>query len=510
MEGMRRIDEWGRIVEQLPALDHVFELDYGLLADRLAEIPDDVNTLLRLFDGRRTLERVVEEADYDDLAAAGVISKLYFEGIIREARSPRGEGEAQGAREATPPPETPAEPPQFAPAPELTPPSGILAPGGAARAAGRSASAVRGSSPHAGPTPEPEGVDWFAGPAAPASAPPEERPRVLPFPSRSPEPAAPEPAPRRPAAEAFDPFAQGPLPPAPPEEPLPHPARPAPGAGYRPPTQFSFPVPPPGTLPLPPSLGGSAPVAPRLQPQESAPPSARASAAKGLPGPAARTGPRAPIAIGIAVAVVAIGIGAWLALGRGGEPGETRLPGPPEPSPAPGQAGAPAATAPPPATATPAPDAPPSPVAPPVAVLPPAPSPATPARPPPSSPAAPSPDAAYREALASADRKYEAGSYAAAIADYRRAVAIRETGPSLVGLARALYDGNLPLEARSSLERSVAVDPRYAPAYLLLGTIHQAEGRNAEARAAYERFLEIEPRGEQARAVREIVAKQLQ
>ena len=31
MEGMRRIDEWGRIVEQLPALDRIFEIDYTLL-----------------------------------------------------------------------------------------------------------------------------------------------------------------------------------------------------------------------------------------------------------------------------------------------------------------------------------------------------------------------------------------------------------------------------------------------------------------------------------------------
>ena len=65
MEGMRRIDEWGRIVEQLPALDRVFGIDYPILGERLAEIPDDVNTLLRLFDGRRTLEAVIEEADYE-------------------------------------------------------------------------------------------------------------------------------------------------------------------------------------------------------------------------------------------------------------------------------------------------------------------------------------------------------------------------------------------------------------------------------------------------------------
>ncbi|HSN90871.1 MAG TPA: response regulator, partial [Anaeromyxobacteraceae bacterium] len=130
MEGMRRIDEWGRIVEQLPPLDRAFEVDYGVLGERLAEIPDDVNALIRLFDGRRTLERVVEEADYDDLAAAGVISKLYFEGIIRERRAPPAEAAAQGGREETPPPDGPEAPPPFEPgSPELTPPSGILAPG---------------------------------------------------------------------------------------------------------------------------------------------------------------------------------------------------------------------------------------------------------------------------------------------------------------------------------------------------------------------------------------------
>jgi hypothetical protein len=236
---------------------------------------------------------------------------------------------------------------------------------------------------------------------------------------------------------------------------------------------------------------------------------ARAPVGQGVAG--ARPASRTPIAIGIAIAVVAIGIGALLALGRGGEPARTPPPAPSDPGA--GQAGAapaapPAASAAP--TADPATGSPSSPATPPTAVQPsaptPAPAPTPPARPPPP----PSPDAAYREALASAERKYEAGSYVAAIADYRRAVAIRETGPSLVGLARALYDADRPLEARTSLERSVAVDPRYAAAYLLLGTIHQAEGRNAEARAAYEKFLEIEPRGEQARAVREIVAKQLQ
>ncbi len=84
MEGMRRLDEWGRMLEQLPPLETVFELDYSQLPDRLSEIPDEVNGLLRLFDGRRSLSKVVDDSDFEDLAALGIISKLYFEGLIRE------------------------------------------------------------------------------------------------------------------------------------------------------------------------------------------------------------------------------------------------------------------------------------------------------------------------------------------------------------------------------------------------------------------------------------------
>ncbi|MHB8877404.1 MAG: response regulator [Myxococcaceae bacterium] len=87
MEGMRRLDEWGRMLEQLPPLETIFEIDYRQLADRLSEIPDEVNGLLRLFDGKRTLSRVVDDSDFEDLAALGIISKLYFEGLIRELGS---------------------------------------------------------------------------------------------------------------------------------------------------------------------------------------------------------------------------------------------------------------------------------------------------------------------------------------------------------------------------------------------------------------------------------------
>jgi DNA-binding response OmpR family regulator/Flp pilus assembly protein TadD len=85
MEGMRRLDEWGRLAEQLPRLDTVFEVNADELLARLAEIPDEINTILRHFDGERTLIDVVDRCTQDDLETLSAVSKLYFEGLIVQA-----------------------------------------------------------------------------------------------------------------------------------------------------------------------------------------------------------------------------------------------------------------------------------------------------------------------------------------------------------------------------------------------------------------------------------------
>ena len=82
MEGMRRVDEWGLMLEQLPPLQSRFDIDYREFASRLAEIPDEVNSILRLFDGQRTLMEIVDASDFGDLEALNIISKLFFEGLI--------------------------------------------------------------------------------------------------------------------------------------------------------------------------------------------------------------------------------------------------------------------------------------------------------------------------------------------------------------------------------------------------------------------------------------------
>jgi CheY-like chemotaxis protein len=84
MEGMRRLDEWGRLLEQAPRLDAVFDVDDSMLGERLGEIPDEINGLLRHFNGRRNLMEVIDAGPLGDLEALNVISKLYFEGLIAE------------------------------------------------------------------------------------------------------------------------------------------------------------------------------------------------------------------------------------------------------------------------------------------------------------------------------------------------------------------------------------------------------------------------------------------
>ncbi|HEX3771661.1 MAG TPA: response regulator [Polyangiaceae bacterium] len=82
MEGMRRVDEWGRLCEQLPPLSTVFEIDHQQLLERLNEIPDELNGILRLFDGERTLVQVVDDSPFEDLSTLSTITKLYFEGLL--------------------------------------------------------------------------------------------------------------------------------------------------------------------------------------------------------------------------------------------------------------------------------------------------------------------------------------------------------------------------------------------------------------------------------------------
>jgi len=87
MEGMRRLDERARLAELLPSFDAILEVDHALLGERLASLPDEVNPVLRLFDGRKELARVLEDTPLDDLACLSIAARLYAVGILREVQA---------------------------------------------------------------------------------------------------------------------------------------------------------------------------------------------------------------------------------------------------------------------------------------------------------------------------------------------------------------------------------------------------------------------------------------
>jgi len=91
LEGMKRLDERNRLAGGLPDLNAVFEVNYRVLAERLSEIPDEVNAVLRLFDGSRTLAHVVDDCQLPDPEAMAIAIRLRDEGIIHNVSHPAAE-----------------------------------------------------------------------------------------------------------------------------------------------------------------------------------------------------------------------------------------------------------------------------------------------------------------------------------------------------------------------------------------------------------------------------------
>jgi DNA-binding response OmpR family regulator len=84
MEGMRRLDEWSRLSELLPSFDAVLEVDAEILRERLRDMPDDQNEMVRLIDGKKSVGELLRAHGGDHVEALRKVVDLYFEGMVRE------------------------------------------------------------------------------------------------------------------------------------------------------------------------------------------------------------------------------------------------------------------------------------------------------------------------------------------------------------------------------------------------------------------------------------------
>ena len=78
-----------------------------------------------------------------------------------------------------------------------------------------------------------------------------------------------------------------------------------------------------------------------------------------------------------------------------------------------------------------------------------------------------------------------------------------------VGLANCYFETNDTRHAVDHAQAAVKLDPTYARAWLLLGSIYQSQNKRASARQAYEKYLKLAPNGEFAHDVRVILTKVL-
>jgi CheY-like chemotaxis protein/tetratricopeptide (TPR) repeat protein len=87
VEAMRRMDELVRIAQKLP-METQLAIDVEKLAERLAILPDEVNGVLRHFDGARSLRAAIDLSPLDDLATVEVVQRLIEDGVLRAASRP--------------------------------------------------------------------------------------------------------------------------------------------------------------------------------------------------------------------------------------------------------------------------------------------------------------------------------------------------------------------------------------------------------------------------------------
>jgi tetratricopeptide (TPR) repeat protein len=124
-------------------------------------------------------------------------------------------------------------------------------------------------------------------------------------------------------------------------------------------------------------------------------------------------------------------------------------------------------------------------------------------------PRAPSIDAAVddkkaiaRDLAKKARRELSEGNYESALALIDQALENRRTPDAYVVQADVLRRLKRTAEAVEACELAIELRPGYASAWKMKGNILWGAGRQEEARPALEKYLELEPDGEDAESIR--------
>jgi DNA-binding response OmpR family regulator len=95
-----RLSKWGLVAARSLPLDAVLAVDFGRLARALPTMPDDVNRVVQLFDGRRRVYDVLLDSHFDELLTLEVATRLYLMGVVGPVAGSEGLDEALRAAPA--------------------------------------------------------------------------------------------------------------------------------------------------------------------------------------------------------------------------------------------------------------------------------------------------------------------------------------------------------------------------------------------------------------------------
>ncbi|MBX5481923.1 MAG: response regulator [Myxococcaceae bacterium] len=77
-----RLGRWQKLVERSVPQDAVLVVDFRRLRDALSTLPREVNGLIRLFDGRRTVRAIITDSALDEVTALEAVTRLYAMGLV--------------------------------------------------------------------------------------------------------------------------------------------------------------------------------------------------------------------------------------------------------------------------------------------------------------------------------------------------------------------------------------------------------------------------------------------
>ena len=85
VEGLRRLEEWRSLTARLPPLESALEIAPEAVEGRPLALSEYVRAILRVFDGRRSIEEALDAWGGDDLEVLNTVARLCAEGLLRAA-----------------------------------------------------------------------------------------------------------------------------------------------------------------------------------------------------------------------------------------------------------------------------------------------------------------------------------------------------------------------------------------------------------------------------------------